>query len=48
MCVDYIYVLLCECCVYVIVNMCVYDNTYAAWQIPGCLMNICVAMSSGR
>ena len=31
---------------YVIVNMCVYDDTCATWQICGCLMNICLAICS--
>ena len=44
-CVDYICILLCVV-VYVIVRICVYYNTYAAWQIQGCHMNICVAMCS--
>ena len=45
-CVDYICLLL-YVVVYVIVSMCVYDDTCAAWQIRGCLQNICVAMCSG-
>ena len=27
--------------------MCVYDDTGAAWQVWGCLMNKCVAVCSG-
>ena len=44
-CVDYVGIELCVV-VYVIVSVCVYVDTCAAWQICGCLMNICIVMCS--
>ena len=46
-CMYYICVLFCVV-VYVVVSMCVYDDTCVTWKIWACLMNKCVVMSSGR